>query len=55
MSQPETSRVATAERRTKETKSFVPTVKAVARRKYTREEKICVVLGDFRREVINDN
>ncbi len=38
-----------------QTRSFVRTVKAAARRKYTSEEKIRIVLEGFRREVtVND-
>ncbi len=39
-----------AEERTEETRSFVRTVKAASRRKYTPEEKIRIVLEGFRRE-----
>ena len=39
----------------RQTRSFVRTVKAAARRKYTPEEKIRIVLEGFRREVtVND-
>ena len=38
------------EERTETTRSFVRTVKAAARRKYTPEEKIRIVLEGFRRE-----
>jgi len=40
-----------AEERTEDTKRFVRQVRSVARRKYTSEEKIRIVLEDFRREV----
>ena len=40
-----------AEERTEETKRFVRQVRAAARRKYTSEEKIRIVLEGFRREV----
>ena len=41
--------------RSEQTRSFVRTVKAAARRKYTSEEKIRIVLEGFRREVtVND-
>ncbi len=44
-----------AEERTEQTSSFVRRVRAATRRKYTSEEKIRVVLEDFRREVtVND-
>lgn len=46
---------AQAEARTEETRTFVRRVRAVARRRYTAEEKIRVVLEGFRREVtVND-
>ena len=51
MSQTETAKSVAAEERTEETRSFVRTVKAAARRKYTPEEKIRIVLEGFRREV----
>ena len=51
MSQTETAKAVAAEERTEETRSFVRTVKAAARRKYTPEEKIRIVLEGFRREV----
>ncbi len=40
-----------AEERTEDTKRFVRQVRAAARRKYTSEEKIHIVLEGFRREV----
>ena len=40
-----------AEERTEDTKRFVRQVRAAARRKYTSEEKIRIVLEGFRREV----
>ena len=44
-----------AEARTQETRSFVHQVRVGARRKYTPEEKIRIVLEGFRREVsVND-
>ena len=44
-----------AEHRSEETRSFVRTVKAATRRKYSPEEKIRIVLEGFRREVtVND-
>ena len=51
MSQTETAKAVAAEERTEETRSFVRTVKAASRRKYTPEEKIRIVLEGFRREV----
>ena len=55
MSQTETGKRAAAEERTEAARSFVRTVKAATRRRYTPEEKIRVVLEGFRREVtVND-
>ena len=55
MSQTETAKAVAAEERTEETRSFVRTVKSAARRKYTPEEKVRIVLVGFRREVtVND-
>ena len=51
MSQTETDKAVAAEERTEETRSFVRTVKAASRRKYTPEEKVRIVLEGFRREV----
>ena len=51
MSQTEAAKAVAAEERTEETRSFVRTVKAASRRKYTPEEKIRIVLEGFRREV----
>ena len=51
MSQTETGKATTADERTEAGRSFVRTVKAAARRKYTPEEKIRIVLEGFRREV----
>ena len=51
----EVSKAEAAEERSEQTRSFVRTVKAAARRKYTSEEKIRIVLEGFRREVtVND-
>ena len=50
MFQPETDKTVAAEGRSQETRSFVRTVKATTRRKYTSEEKIRIVLEGFRRE-----
>ena len=47
MSQSEVSKAETAEERSEETRSFVRTVKAATRRKYTPEEKIRIVLEGF--------
>ena len=55
MSHPDTDKALAAQERSQETKSFVRTVKAATRRKYTPEEKIRIVLEGFRREVtVND-
>ena len=55
MSQLGVSKAEAAEERSEQTRSFVRTVKAAARRKYTPEEKIRIVLEGFRREVtVND-
>ena len=51
MSQTETAKGVATEERTEETRSFVRTVKAASRRKYTPEEKVRIVLEGFRREV----
>jgi transposase len=40
-----------AEARTQDTKAFMQQVRVVARRKYTPEEKVRIVLEGFRREV----
>ena len=50
MSQTDTDKALAAEGRSQGTRSFVRTVKAAARRKYTPEEKIRIVLEGFRRE-----
>ena len=55
MSQPDTDKALAAQESSQETKSFVRTVKAATRRRYTPEEKIRIVLEGFRREVtVND-
>ena len=55
MSQSEVSKAEAAEARSAETRSFVRTVKAATRHKYSPEEKIRMVLEGFRREVtVND-
>ena len=51
MSQTETGKAAAADERIEAARSFVRTVKAATRRKYTPEEKIRIVLEGFRREV----
>ena len=51
MSQTETDKATAADERTEAARSFVRTVKAATRRKYTPEEKIRIVLEGFRREV----
>ena len=50
MSQSQESKADAAQQRSEETRSFVRTVKAATRRRYTPEEKIPVVLEGFRRE-----
>ena len=50
MSQTETGKATAADERTEAARSFIRTVKAAARRKYTPEEKIRIVLEGFRRE-----
>ena len=55
MSQRDTDKALAAQERSQETKSFVRTVKAATRRKYTPEEKIRIVLEGFHREgTVND-
>ena len=55
MSQTESQKTQAAEERTEETRSFVRRVRTAARRRYTPEEKIRIVLEGFRREVtVND-
>ena len=55
MSQSQEIKTDAAQGRSEETRSFVRTVKAATRRRYTPEEKIRVVLEGFRREVtVND-
>ena len=51
MSQKSTEKGEAAEVRTQETRSYVRQVRAAARRRYTAEEKIRIVLEGFRREV----
>ena len=52
MSQTETAKAEAGEERTEETRSFVRRVRTAARRKYTPEEKVRIVLEGFRREGI---
>ena len=55
VSESEVSKAEAAEGRSEETRSFVRTVKAATRRKYSPEEKIRIVLEGFRREAtVND-
>ena len=55
MSQSDVSKAEAADERSEQTRSFVRQVRAATRRKYTPEEKIGIVLEDFRREVtVND-
>ncbi len=51
MSQSNVDQEQSAETHTQETRSFIRQVRAAARRKYTPEEKIRIVLERFRREV----
>ena len=51
MVQTETGKATAADERTEATRSFVRTVKTAARRRYTPEDKIRIVLEGFRREV----
>jgi transposase len=51
MSQENTDKADAAEARTRQTKSFMQQVRVAARRKYTPEEKVRIVLEGFRREV----
>ena len=51
VSQSQVSKAEAAQQRSDETRSFVRTVKAATRRRYTPEEKIRIVLEGFRREV----
>ena len=51
MSQNNIDPVQAAENATQETRSFIRQVRTAARRKYTPEEKIRIVLEGFRREV----
>ena len=55
VSQSQVIKAEAAQQRSDETRSFVRTVKAATRRRYTPEEKIRIVLEGFRREVtVND-
>ena len=51
MSQESIEKSEVAEARTQETKTYIRQVRAAARRRYTAEEKIRIVLEGFRREV----
>ena len=51
MSQENTDKTDAAEARTQQTKGFMQQVRVAARRKYTPEEKVRIVLEGFRREV----
>jgi transposase len=51
VSQNEGDRGESAEARTEDTRSFMRQVRVAARRKYTPEEKVRIVLEGFRREV----
>jgi transposase len=51
MSQGNKDKADAAEVRTQQTRSFVQQVRVAARRKYTPEEKVRIVLEGFRREV----
>jgi transposase len=51
MSQENKDKADAAEARTHETRSFMQQVRITARRKYTPEEKVRIVLEGFRREV----
>ena len=51
MSQENKDKAEAAEARTQQTRSFIQQVRVTARRKYTPEEKIRIVLEGFRREI----
>jgi transposase len=51
MSQEDTDKADAAEARTQQTRGFMQQVRVAARRKYTPEEKVRIVLEGFRREV----
>jgi transposase len=51
VSQENKDKAGAAEARTQQTKSFVQQVRVAARRKYTPEEKVRIVLEGFRREM----
>ena len=51
MSQENTDKTDAAEARTQQTKGFMQQVRVAARRKYTPEEKVRIMLEGFRREV----
>ena len=52
MSQKIEDKADAAEARTHETRGFMKQVRVVARRKYSPEEKVRIVLEGFRREVV---
>jgi transposase len=55
MSQENKDKAGAAEARTEQTRGFMQQVRVAARRKYTPEEKVRIVLEGFRREVtVND-
>ena len=55
MSQENKDKAGAAEARTQQTRGFMQQVRVAARRKYTPEEKVRIVLEGFRREVtVND-
>ena len=54
MSQTETPKAEGAEERTEEARSFVRRVRTATRSKYTPEEKIRIVLEEFRRGVTDE-
>jgi transposase len=51
VSQKNMDKAAAAEERTQQTRGFIRQVRSAARRKYTPEEKVRIVLEGFRREV----
>ena len=52
MSQGNKDKADVSESRAQQTKGFIQQVRAAARRKYTPEEKIRIVLEGFRRDVL---
>lgn len=51
MSRENKDKADTAEARSQQTRSFMQQIRVAARRKYTPEEKVRIVLREFRREV----